>query len=65
MPTFAKIGLDASAHTGELRLSPDRHQPFQLANVNSHDPTIVIHNVTGLAKTAKAFGIPTISHHRQ
>src|SRR6202008_5069215 len=30
------------------------------SNVNSHDPTIVINNVTGLAKTAKAFGIPTI-----
>lgn len=28
--------------------------------MNSHDPTIVINNVTGLAKTAKAFGIPTI-----
>src|SRR5882762_9592038 len=36
------------------------HQPFQLANVNSHDPTLVINNVTGLAKTAQAFGIPTI-----
>src|SRR6266850_1800007 len=30
------------------------------ANVHSHDPTIVINNVTSLAKTAKAYGIPTI-----
>jgi nicotinamidase-related amidase len=36
------------------------HQPFRLANVKSHDHTIVIDNVTALAKTAKAFGIPTI-----
>jgi nicotinamidase-related amidase len=36
------------------------HQPFQLANVNSHEPTMVINNVTGLAMTAKAYGIPTV-----
>jgi nicotinamidase-related amidase len=36
------------------------HQPFRLSNVKSHDPTIVIKNVTDLAKSAKAFGIPTI-----
>jgi len=36
------------------------HQPSQLANVNSHEPTMVINNVTGLAKTARAFGVPTI-----
>jgi nicotinamidase-related amidase len=36
------------------------HQPFQLANVNSHEPTMVMNNVTALAKTAKAFDIPTI-----
>jgi nicotinamidase-related amidase len=36
------------------------HQPFQLANVNSHEPTMVINNAIGLAMTAKAYGIPTI-----
>src|SRR5882762_731770 len=36
------------------------HQPFQLANVNSHEPTMVINNTIGLAMTAKAYGIPTI-----
>jgi nicotinamidase-related amidase len=36
------------------------HQPSQLANVNSHEPTMVINNVTGLATTAKAYGVPTI-----
>ena len=36
------------------------HQPFQLANLNSHDPHIVVNNTTALAKAAKAFGVPTI-----
>jgi nicotinamidase-related amidase len=36
------------------------HQPFQLANLNSHDPHIVVNNATALAKAAKAFGVPTI-----
>jgi nicotinamidase-related amidase len=36
------------------------HQPYQLANLNSHDPQMVVNNTTALAKTAKAFGVPTI-----
>jgi nicotinamidase-related amidase len=36
------------------------HQPYQLANVNSHEPQMVINNTAGLAKAAKAFGIPVI-----
>jgi nicotinamidase-related amidase len=36
------------------------HQPYQLANVNSHEPQMVINNTAGLAKAAKAFGVPTI-----
>jgi len=36
------------------------HQPYQLANVNSHDPQAVVNNSTALAKTAKAFNVPTI-----
>jgi nicotinamidase-related amidase len=60
MQTFAKIGLDALLTPENCVLLLIDHQPFQLANVNSHDPTIVINNVTALAKTAKAYGIPTI-----
>src|SRR3954463_7897741 len=48
-------------------LSPDNcvmllidHQPFQFANLHSHEPTMVVNNVVGLAKTAKVFGVPTI-----
>lgn len=36
------------------------HQPYQLANLNSHDPQMVVNNSTALAKVAKAFGVPTI-----
>ena len=60
MQTFTKIGLDALLTPENCVLLFIDHQPFQLANVNSHEPTMVINNVTGLAKTAKAYGIPTI-----
>lgn len=36
------------------------HQPFQLTNLNSHDPQMVVNNTVGLAKAAKAFNVPTI-----
>ena len=60
MQTFTKIGLDALLTPENCSLLLIDHQPFQLANVNSHEPTMVINNVTALAKTAKAYGIPTI-----
>jgi nicotinamidase-related amidase len=60
MPTFPKIGLDALLTPENCALLLIDHQPSQLANVNSHDPTLVINNVTALAKTAKAYGVPTI-----
>jgi len=60
MQPFAKIGLDALLTPENCVLVLIDHQPFQLANVNSHDPTMVINNVTGLAKTAKAYRVPTI-----
>jgi nicotinamidase-related amidase len=36
------------------------HQPFQFAGLRSHDTQTVINNVVGLAKSAKAFGVPTL-----
>ena len=60
MQTFAKVGLDALLTPETCVLLLVDHQPFQLANVNSHDPTLVINNVTALAKTARAYSIPTI-----
>jgi len=60
MPTFTKVGLDALLTPENCALLLIDHQPFQLANVNSHDPTMVINNVTALAKVAKLYGVPTI-----
>src|SRR5258707_506860 len=34
------------------------HQPFQFANLHSHEPTMIVNNVIGLAKFAKAFKVP-------
>ena len=36
------------------------HQPYQLANLHSHEPQMVINNAAGLAKAAKACKVPTI-----
>jgi nicotinamidase-related amidase len=36
------------------------HQPFQFANLNSHEPTLIINAVTGLSKAARIFNVPTI-----
>src|ERR1700750_1497952 len=36
------------------------HQPFQFAGLRSHDTQTVINNVVGLAKSAKAFNVPTL-----
>jgi nicotinamidase-related amidase len=60
MPAFTKVGLDALLTPENCAVLLIDHQPSQLANVNSHDPTLVINNVTALAKTAKAYGVPTI-----
>lgn len=60
MDTFTRVGLDALLTPENCVLVLIDHQPSQLANVNSHDPTIVINNVTALAKTAKVFGVPTV-----
>ena len=60
MQTFTKVGLDALLTPENCVLLLIDHEPFQLANVNSHDPTMVINNVTGLAKVAKVYGVPTI-----
>jgi nicotinamidase-related amidase len=36
------------------------HQPFQFANLHSHEPTMIVNNVVGLAKVAKIFNVPTL-----
>jgi nicotinamidase-related amidase len=60
MRTFTRVGLDALLTPENCVVLLIDHQPSQLANVNSHEPTMVINNVTALAKIAKAYGVPTI-----
>jgi nicotinamidase-related amidase len=55
-----RTGLDALLAPARSVLLLIDHQPFQFANLHSHDPTLIINNVVGLAKAAKAFEVPTI-----
>ena len=55
-----KNGLNALLTPEESVLVLIDHQPFQFANLHSHEPTMIINNVIALAKTAKVFNVPTI-----
>ena len=55
-----KTGLKALLRPEDSILVLIDHQPYQFANLNSHEPTVIINNVVGLAKTAKVFDVPTI-----
>ncbi|WP_306367877.1 hydrolase [Nocardiopsis sp. CC223A] len=60
MSTQAKNGLDALLTPQESVLLLIDHQPFQVANLHSHEPTMVVNNAVGLAKAAKLFDVPTV-----
>ncbi|CAO4140122.1 hydrolase [Methylorubrum aminovorans] len=53
-------GLDSLLRPEDSVLVLIDHQPYQLANLNSHDPHMVVNNTTALAKSAKVFGVPTV-----
>ncbi len=55
-----KAGLGALLTPENCALILIDHQPFQFAGLRSHDSQTVINNVVGLAKSAKAFGVPTL-----
>jgi len=55
-----KTGLDALLRPQDSIVVLIDHQPYQFANLNSHEPTQIVNNVVGLAKGAKAFDVPTI-----
>ena len=59
-PNAPKNGLNALLTPEESVLVLIDHQPFQFANLHSHEPTMIVNNVIALAKTAKIFGVPTI-----
>lgn len=53
-------GLDSLLRPEDAVLLLIDHQPYQLSNLNSHDPQAVVNNATGLAKVAKVFEVPTV-----
>lgn len=55
-----KSGLQALLRPEDSILVLIDHQPYQFANLHSHEPTVVVNNVIGLAKGAKVFDVPTI-----
>jgi hypothetical protein len=71
-PTAAQTSVPERSTKSELTglsalLTPEEcvvllidHQPFQFANLHSHEPTMIVNNVIGLAKLAKAFKVPVI-----
>ena len=54
------VGIEALLTPQNSVLLLIDHQPFQFANLHSHEPTLIVNNVVGLAKTAKVFQVPTI-----
>ncbi len=59
-PTTLKNGLGALLNPEDSVLVLIDHQPFQFANLHSHEPTMIVNNVVGLAKAAKVFKVPTL-----
>src|SRR5260370_25207972 len=53
-------GLNALLTPEESVLILIDHQPFQFANLHSHQPTMIVNNLTGPTKAAKVFNGPTI-----
>src|SRR5260370_1855947 len=55
-----KTGLDGLLRPEDSVLALVDHQAFQFANLHSHEPTMIVNNVVGLAKPANLFDVPTI-----
>jgi nicotinamidase-related amidase len=58
--SFSKVGLDAMLTPDNSVLILIDHQPFQAAAVKNIDVNTMINNTVALAKTAKAFEVPTL-----
>lgn len=56
----SKTGIDALLTPEKSIVVLIDHQPFQFANLHSHDPVIVQNNVVALAQAARTFDVPTI-----
>lgn len=57
---MTKTGLQALLRPQDSIVVLIDHQPYQFANLHSHEPTLVSNNVVGLAKAAKVYNVPTI-----
>lgn len=55
-----KVGLDAMLTPDNCAVILIDHQPFQVSGVKNIDVALMINNTVMLAKTAKAFGVPTL-----
>jgi nicotinamidase-related amidase len=60
MEKILKTGLAGLLRPEDSILLLIDHQPYQFTNLHSHEPTMIINNVVGLAKTAKVFKVPTV-----
>lgn len=60
MSKKVKTGLEALLRPEDSILVLIDHQPFQFANLNSHEPSMIINAVAGLSKAAKVFNVPTV-----
>ncbi|MFE1166171.1 hydrolase [Nocardiopsis sp. NPDC058789] len=60
MSTTPKNGLQALLTPEESVLLLIDHQPFQFANLNSHEPSMVVNNAVALGRAARAFDVPTV-----
>ena len=60
MTKTPKTGLDALLRPEDSILVLIDHQPYQFANLHSHEPTMIVNNVIALGKLAKVFDVPTI-----
>jgi len=57
---FPKVGLETMLTPDNCVLVLIDHQPFQVTGVRNIDPQLMINNTVGLAKSAKAFNVPTL-----
>ncbi len=60
MEKSPKIGLQGLLRPQDSIVVLIDHQPFQFANLNSHEPAMIINNTVGLAKATKIFNVPAI-----
>jgi nicotinamidase-related amidase len=60
MNNIPKVGLEGLLRPEDSIVVLIDHQPYQMTNLNSHEPTMIVNNVVGLAKAAKSFNVPTI-----